>query len=114
MSRRAALQALVGMAALAAGPALADRRHRHHDDDHDADDHDLAHEALERGEVRPLAEILGRIKPSLPENAEIVDISFARRDGQWLYRFKLIDGAGARSVMLVDAATGEIVETREH
>ncbi|HOV04478.1 MAG TPA: peptidase [Kaistiaceae bacterium] len=114
-NRRAVLVGLFGLGLAFAGPALAGHRGRHgRDDDDEDDDHDRAHDALERGEVRPLAEILGRIRPSLPAGGEIVDIDFDRRDERWFYRFKVIDRAGTRLELLVDAATGEIVETREH
>ena len=106
-NRRAVLVGLFGLGLAFAGPALAGHRGKHgHDDDDEDDDHDRAHDALERGEVRPLAEILARIRPSLPAGGEIVDIDFDR--------FKVIDRAGTRLELLVDAATGEIVETREH
>src|SRR5215211_3826218 len=48
------------------------------DDDHDDDDdHERARLALQRGEIRPLTEIMGRLKAEL--GGEVIEVEFKNR-----------------------------------
>ena len=86
--------ALLGTTAVAAGP--------------DAHDHDRARTALERGEVRPLAEILAAVAADVP--GDIVEVELERERGRWLYELKVIAPDGHVLEVLVDAATATVLE----
>lgn len=75
------------------------------------DDSDRAYRALQRGEVRPLAEILATVGPTL--DGEIVGVEFDREDGRWVYEFEVITPRGRLLEVYVDAATGAISKTED-
>ncbi|MBK1730963.1 PepSY domain-containing protein [Thiococcus pfennigii] len=75
-------------------------------------DHDRARHALERGEVRPLAEILQRVAARVP--GEVVGVELERwgrsDERRWAYELEIIAPNGRLREVYVDAATGEILE----
>ncbi len=81
---------------LGAAPALAD------------DDHERAREALERGDIRPLTEILETIRRSYP--GHVLETEFEREDGGYRYELEVLGSDGYILEIEVDAATGEILE----
>ncbi|MBB5045339.1 putative membrane protein YkoI [Rhodopseudomonas rhenobacensis] len=83
-------------------------RHDHHDRDRD---HDAARGAVERGEIKPLAELLQIVKDKLP--GEITGVEIERKHGLWLYEFRVIDKAGRLFEVYVDAQNGEVRRTKE-
>jgi uncharacterized membrane protein YkoI len=68
---------------MAAAPARADE---------DDDDHDEAREAVERGAVVPLAQVLAR--PELKRLGELVRVRLERDEGRWTYRLRFVDKGG--------------------
>ncbi|WP_058553448.1 PepSY domain-containing protein [Thiohalocapsa sp. ML1] len=74
-------------------------------------DHDRARAALARGEVRPLAEILTVVHAAMP--GDIVEVELEREHGRWVYELKVITPDGRRLEVLVDAATGTVLEHEE-
>ncbi len=83
---------------------------------HDAGhDHDRARQALSRGEVRPIAEILARVATEVP--GEVVEVEFERSQGHgdetWIYELKIIAEDGRLLEVQVDAATGRILVAEE-
>ncbi|NKN34596.1 PepSY domain-containing protein [Marichromatium bheemlicum] len=74
-------------------------------------DHDRARHALERGEVRPIGEILRVVSARVP--GEVVGVEFEREHGGWRYELKLIAPDGRVLEVEVDAATGRILEVEE-
>jgi uncharacterized membrane protein YkoI len=98
-SPRSALRGVVIAFAIAAGaPALAR-------------DHDDARHAVERGDIRPLAEILTAVRGKLP--GDVVRVEIEQRNGHWRYEFRTIDAQGRLFDVLVDARTGEVERIRE-
>ena len=93
MSFRLALAVLL---TLAAAPLRAD------------DDQDKARAALERGEIRPLAEVMAAARARVP--GEIAKIELDRDDGRWVYEFKILTPDGARREVEIDASTLQILE----
>jgi uncharacterized membrane protein YkoI len=93
--------ALVALSVLlcAASPARADESRR---------DQDEAREAVERGAIRPLEEILAKLRDRFP--GEIVKIKLEREHGVWVYEFRLLDPRGRLREITVDAATGAVTE----
>ena len=78
-----------------------------------ADEHeqDEVHEAVERGDIRSLADILSAIRDKLP--GEVVGIEVERKDGRWVYEFRVLDREGQLFEVYVDARTAAIERTRE-
>lgn len=68
--------------------------------------HDEARRAVERGEIRPLAEILDTIRPELAGTVVGVELKRGRRG--LVYEFKTLDGDGRRREIYVDAATARV------
>lgn len=72
-------------------------------------DHERAREALERGEVLPLAEILEQVQGQAP--GEVIETELDREHGRWIYELKLIDPHGRVVELEVDAADGRILRS---
>jgi uncharacterized membrane protein YkoI len=77
----------------------------------DPHDHDAVRLAVERGEIRPLAEILTRVRDKLP--GQIAGVEIERKAGRWLYEFRVVDRQGRLFEVYVDARTGEIERIKE-
>jgi uncharacterized membrane protein YkoI len=72
-----------------------------------ARDHDQAERARERGEIRPLEEIMPILRERF--SGEVAQIELERDHGVWIYEFKLIDAAGRLVEITIDAKTGAVV-----
>ena len=109
LSRRALLAAGLG-AMTATMPAHADDV----DDDgnHHRRDHDQARLAVERGEARPLADILAKVRPDL--SGEVAGVTFHRHSGRWVYKFRVIGQDGQMAEVYVDATTADILKREAH
>jgi uncharacterized membrane protein YkoI len=86
----------------ALSPALADESRR---------DQDEAREAVQHGAIRPLDEILAKLRDRFP--GEIVKVKLEREHGIWIYEFRLLDPQGRLREISVDAATGAVKESGE-
>jgi uncharacterized membrane protein YkoI len=75
------------------------------------EDRDAVRLAVERGEVRPLADIVAGVRGKLP--GEIVGVEVEREDGRWMYEFRVVDGKGRLFEAYVDAKSGEIERIKE-
>ncbi|CAM3230195.1 hypothetical protein JHFBIEKO_4982 [Methylobacterium mesophilicum] len=91
-SRRAALM----LFACAAWPA------------HASEDADRARRALEKGEIRPLDEILRAAREAVP--GDVVAVDLKRDDGQWLYKLRILGTDGKRRSVKVDAGSLKILD----
>lgn len=107
------MPAVVAMTLIAAAdPAWHnDRRGHGHHWDGGHHDHEAARAAVERGEIKPLVELLGQVKDKLP--GDIAGVELERHHGVWLYEFRVIDKAGRLFDVHVDAKSGEIKSTGE-
>ena len=102
----AALAFAVAATAVASSAVAAEGRR------HDADRrHDEVRQAVERGEIRPLADLLAAIAGRLP--GEVVGVEIERKDGHWIYEFRVLDGKGRLFEVEVDARSGSIERSRE-
>ena len=86
-------------AALSTVPALAESH-----------DQDAARQAVESGEIRPLADILAAVRGKLP--GEVVGVEIEREKGHWIYEFRVLDGKGHLFEVFVDARSGAIDQTK--
>jgi uncharacterized membrane protein YkoI len=62
---------------------------------------DEVHRAVQRGDIRPLAEILAAIREQLP--GEIAGVEVERENGRWIYEFRVVDKHGRLFEVRVDA-----------
>ena len=76
----------------------------------DDDDQDRARAAVERGEIRPLSQILALLERRFV--GQVVDTDLDRDDGRWIYEFKLLPPSGRMYRVKLDAATGTVIETK--
>lgn len=103
MTLRAVTAVLALAAALvAAAPpgSRADERER-----------DEVRHAVERGEIRSLSDILAAVRDKLP--GEIAGVEIERKNGRWLYEFRVVDDKGRLFEVYVDAKTAAIERTKE-
>ena len=71
-------------------------------------DHERARRALERGEIRPLSEILASVRARIP--GEVVKVEIEREDGVWVYELKIVAKDGRFLEVYVDAKTARIIK----
>jgi uncharacterized membrane protein YkoI len=75
---------------------------------HDHHDQEAARAAVQSGAIKPLYDILGRVRTQIA--GDIVKVRLGRDDGRWIYEFRVIDANGRLSDVQVDAADGTIVD----
>lgn len=80
-------------------------------DDDDRADFEIAREAVERGEILPLATILERIQKTHPGRVIEVELEYSR-EGQ-VYEIEVMTGDGRLIEIDVDAVTGAILDVDE-
>ena len=93
--------ALISVVAVLATAARADDGH----------DHEVARQAVERGEIKSLADILHAVRGKLP--GEVAGVKLERKQGRLVYEFRVVGARGRLFEVYVDAATGRIDRTRE-
>ena len=91
---------------LAAGPALADGHGRGHGSEDD--DHDLARELYEHGEIKPLEQVLAAVAAHVPGDVVAVDL-VQDKDDHWIYVVQVVTADGKRVVVDVNAVDATIV-----
>ena len=74
-------------------------------------DQDAARQAVESGEIRPLADILAAVRAKLP--GEVVGVEIESEKGHWIYEFRVLDGRGRLFEVYVDPRSGAINQTKE-
>lgn len=67
--------------------------------------------AVERGQIKPLVEVLAAVHAKLP--GEIVGVEIEKAQGRWTYEFRIADSKGRLFDAAVDAATAEIISIEE-
>jgi uncharacterized membrane protein YkoI len=98
---------IFGIAALAlAAPVIATAVFAQAADDDD--DHDLARDLHEGGEIRALSEILRKVGEQVP--GEIVAVNLVRMGERWVYRVQVVTTDGRRAIVDVDAGKGTVFD----
>jgi hypothetical protein len=72
-----------------------------------ADDHELARQALESGQVLPLATVLGKLEREVP--GQVLKVEFEREDGRFIYEIRLLQNDGRVAKLKVDAVDGRVL-----
>ena len=88
--------ALAAVAVLVPMTALADEGE---------DDHELARELYEHGDIRPLEDVVAKLKRDNP--GDVVGIDLVRIVDRWVYRFQVVAADGHRSIVDVDAGSAK-------
>jgi uncharacterized membrane protein YkoI len=91
------------------GAAVADDDHDERERDHHRQDQ--LRDAVERGEIKPLSDVLRLIKPKLP--GEVVGVEVENKSGGWIYELRILDAQGRVFDAHVDAATATITDIEE-
>lgn len=110
MTRRAAL--LLALGAALVGPAAADDDH--HDDDHRGErerdgevHHDRVRDALAKGSIKPLPDVLKAGEAAMP--GQVVGVKLERKKGRLVYELKILASQGRLREVYIDAASLEII-----
>jgi uncharacterized membrane protein YkoI len=72
---------------------------------------DQVRRAVESGEIRPLGDILKAVRAKLP--GEVAGVEVEKKEGRWLYEFRVVDTQGRLFEVHVDARSGEIERIKE-
>jgi uncharacterized membrane protein YkoI len=92
---------LLALACSPAGALADDRKH----------DQDMVRQAVERGEIKRLADILNAIRDKLP--GDVVGVEIEQKKGRWFYEFRVADTKGRLFEVHVDAHSGVIDRIKE-
>lgn len=98
----AALLAAVMLVATVPAASPRDRDEHHRDE--------MRH-AVQAGEIKSLADILALVRNQLP--GEIAGVEIERKQGRWLYEFRVVDGDGRLFEVYIDARNGTIDRIKE-
>lgn len=74
-------------------------------------DHDAIWGAVKRGEMLPLAELIGIVRAKLP--GQITGVEVERVHGRWVYEFHIVDDGGHLFAVHVDPRSGDISRDRD-
>lgn len=84
---------------------------------HASSDHEQAREAVQRGEILPLEEVLARVRRDFAGEMLAVELEREQHDpfdGQLVYEVKMLTDDGAVTELYYDARTGELLKARGH
>ena len=71
------------------------------------EDHELARQALESGQVLPLASVLDKLAHEAP--GQVLKVEFEREDGRFIYEIRLLQNDGRMAKLKVDAVDGRVL-----
>jgi uncharacterized membrane protein YkoI len=74
-------------------------------------DQERAKAALERGEIRPLDQVLAAARKAVP--GDVVAVELKRKRNIWLYELKILTAAGKRREVKIDAGSLAILEEED-
>lgn len=78
----------------------------------DKSDHERARQAVQSGQVLPLARVLALIEREYPGQVLEVELEQGGRDRQWHYEIKLMQPDGRLSKLKIDARTGVLLQRK--
>lgn len=80
------------------------------DDDDDRADHDRARAALERGEIMPLRDIMGKAETDYP--GKLLEVELETKHGRFVYDIEILAADGRLVELLYDAADGKLLRAK--
>jgi len=75
-----------------------------------ADSHRRARDAVGRGDIQPLEQVLAGVRSAYP--GRVMDVDLRQRGDSWTYRIKLLTSDDQMMRIDVDARTGRIQSVR--
>ena len=77
-------------------------------------DHDLARQALERGQVLPLRTVLEKVEREY--QGQVLKVEFEHEDGRFHYEIRLLQQDGRMAKLKIDAVDGRVlqIKRKEH
>ena len=77
-------------------------------------DHDLARQALERGQVLPLRTVLEKVEREY--QGQVLKVEFEHDDGRFIYEIRLLRQDGRMAKLKIDAVDGRVlqIKRKEH
>ncbi|CAM3264113.1 Peptidase propeptide and YPEB domain-containing protein [Paracoccus aminovorans] len=76
-----------------------------------APDYEFARDAVARGQILSLAEVLARLQHSHP--GRVVEVELERDDDMLIYEVEMVTADGRLIEIEIDAATGRIIDLDE-
>lgn len=76
----------------------------------DRDDHELARQALERGQVLPLRTVLDKVEREY--QGQVLKVEFEEDDGRFYYEIRLLQKDGRMAKLEVDASDGRVLKVK--
>ena len=73
-------------------------------------DHDLARQALERGQVLPLRTVLEKVEREY--QGQVLKVEFEHDDGRFLYEIRLLQQDGRMAKLKIDAVDGRVLKIK--
>jgi uncharacterized membrane protein YkoI len=73
-----------------------------------SEDADRARRALEKGEIRPLDDVLRAAREAAP--GDVVSVDLKHDEGHWLYKLRILGADGKRRTVKVDAGSLKILD----
>ena len=73
-------------------------------------DHDLARQALERGQVLPLRTVLEKVEREY--QGQVLKVEFEHDDGRFIYEIRLLQQDGRMAKLKVDAVDGKLLKIK--
>ena len=77
-------------------------------------DHDLARQALQRGQVLPLRTVLEKVEREY--QGQVLKVEFEHDDGRFIYEIRLLQQDGRMAKLKIDAVDGRVlqIKRKEH
>ena len=76
----------------------------------DRGDHELARQALERGQVLPLRTVLDKVEREY--QGQVLKVEFEEDDGRFFYEIRLLQKDGRMAKLEVDATDGRVLKVK--
>lgn len=100
--------AAVLLAVVAASPAVADDDHKERRNREREVNQDAVRDAVQRGEIRPLSDVLKAGEAAMP--GQVLGVKLKKLNGRLVYELKILTGQGRVREVYVDGASLEIIK----
>lgn len=73
-------------------------------------DHELARQALEKGQVLPLRTVLDRVEHEY--QGQVIKVEFEHDDGRFIYEIRVLQAGGKVSKLKINAQDGSLISLK--